>query len=411
MPAASRPHPVGRRTVAMSAKTGAIALAIVVAGVYGTVASFAETIARHNPVLAHWLVPGNGLIAARLAATLSGSDATAQDRQRADRLARQALRREPLALAALSTLGVNAQVRGDTNAARRFFDSAERLSRRELQTQLWLIEDAVSRNDVDQTLHHYDVALRTKPDAAELLFPVLAVASIDPEIQPDLINRLSRNPPWAEGFYNFIAERGSDVRATSSLFRALDRRGVRLPSNAVAGVVGRLIDAGMFDDAWVYYETLRPGADRRSSRDPRFTFDRTPSVLDWVPINDHGVSASIQSKADGGSVEFAASSGVDGPVLQQLQLLPPGTYRITGRSAMVDQPRDTVPYWSLRCWRGQELGRVPLPAALQGSGKFVGSFTVPQRCPAQMLMLVLPPVDAISGISGRIDQAQLAPVG
>lgn len=82
-------------------------------------------------------------------------------RREADRLARLALRQDPTAVAALATLGLNAQIRGDTNSARRYFAYSDKLSRRSLTTRLWAIEDAVARDDIPAALRNYDVALRT----------------------------------------------------------------------------------------------------------------------------------------------------------------------------------------------------------------------------------------------------------
>ena len=43
-------------------------------------------------------------------------------------------------------------------------------------------------------------------------------------------------------------------------------------------------------------------------------------------------------------------------------------------------------------------------------GMFVGRFTVPADCAAQLLSLVVRPSDAIAGASGQIDRVQLAPL-
>ncbi|MDT9096849.1 hypothetical protein RSW32_26335, partial [Escherichia coli] len=77
----------------------------------------------------------------------------------------------------------NAQLHGDVGAARRLFAYGQRLSRRDNSTQLWAIEDAVARNDIPDVLRHYDVALRTSPNLADILYPVLASASADPAIR------------------------------------------------------------------------------------------------------------------------------------------------------------------------------------------------------------------------------------
>ena len=70
---------------------------------------------------AYLLAPGDGRVVGNLSAELSGPGATASDRVRSEALARTALRLDPTAIAAIATLGLNAQIDGDTAAARRIF--------------------------------------------------------------------------------------------------------------------------------------------------------------------------------------------------------------------------------------------------------------------------------------------------
>ncbi|MFV3517295.1 hypothetical protein ACNJD8_22045, partial [Mycobacterium tuberculosis] len=108
---------------------------------------------------AYSLSSHDGRIGALLSAALSSTEVDKATRERSDRIARQALVQDPTAVAAVATLGINAQLRGDTGPARRIFAYANQLSRRDLRTQLWAIEDAVSRNDIPGVLNNYDIAL------------------------------------------------------------------------------------------------------------------------------------------------------------------------------------------------------------------------------------------------------------
>jgi hypothetical protein len=353
------------------------------------------------------LAPGDARIAARLAISLSDAEATPADRQRADLIAREAVLRDATAVLAVVALGINAEVRGDRSQARRLFAYSQDLSRRVLQAQLWGIEDAVARNDVAEALRHYDIALRVKSaSAADLLYPVLASATTDPAIRAELVKTLAANPDWAQSFIAYMAGRGPDPRTTAAFFLSLSRVGVPVPETARTPVINALIGGGFLDAAWRYYATTGRAGDRRASRDPRFAIDsEAPSPLDWTPINDGSVTTSIQ----GGVFSFAAPAGIGGPLLQQLQLLPPGAYRIVGHSSEIDQEARARPYWVLICRKdGRELGRVLLPNSADANGRFSGRFSVPPGCPVQMLMLVARPSDAVAGLSGRIDHVQLA---
>lgn len=380
-------------------------------GYHAATFSLAQALAASDIALAHRLAPHDGRITARLAASLSGPDAVEADRRHADRLARLALRQDPTAVVAVSTLGLNAAARGDTAAARRLFAHAQRLSRRDLQSQLWAIEDAVGREDVPGALRHYDIALRTHPNVAEVLFPVLATASGDPAIRTALIRTLAGKPAWAESFISHVAGQGPDPRATAALFRGLARAGVAVPEAARAAAIDALIARGLAGEAWAYYASTRPGADRRRSRDPRFAAAlEAPSQLDWVPVNDAGVSSSIQRGGRGGIFDFAAPASAGGPLLRQLQLLPPGRYRLAGHASGIEQAERSRPYWTLTCRDGRELGRVVLSNSTDAGGDFGGAFSVPPGCAVQTLALVAQPTDAVAGLSGQIDRVQLTPV-
>lgn len=386
-----------------------IALAAVTAvlAYYGVSFSIAQVAVQKDPARAYRLAPYDGRITAAYATALAGVDATQKDRARADVLAKRALQQDPTAVGAVATLGVNADDRGDKAAARRYFTYAQKLSRRDLRTQLWMIEDAVQRQDIPGALHQYDITLRVFPNLGEMFYPVLASANSDPQIRRELTKVLAGKPLWSESFLNFAAGNSPDPKSTAALFLDLLRAGVSVSQNARTGPVNALIAARELDAAWSYYAALHPGVDRRRSRDPRFAAGlETPSQLDWIPINDgSGLTTSIQ----GGIFDFAAPASVGGPMLQQLQLLPPGRYRLNGHSIMIAQAAGALPYWLLRCEDGRELGRVEVPNSSVANGRFDGTFSVPAGCPVQTLVLIARSSDAVSGLSGQLDRVALVP--
>ena len=145
---------------------------------------------------AHELAPDDGRITALLAQKLAGPNASPADRERSDYLAKQALRQDATAVAAVATLGINAQIRGETSRARRIFAYSRLLSRRDLRTGLWSIEDAVGRGNIDQALRNYDITLKTSRAASDLLFPVLSGAIDNAAIRDGLVPILATRPLW-----------------------------------------------------------------------------------------------------------------------------------------------------------------------------------------------------------------------
>lgn len=390
---------------------GALTIAALSLGYVSLTRTIAFATYRSSAEQAYALAPHDGRVAARLVERLMTGAPDAEQRARVTRLARQALHDEPLAVPALTALGLNTLLRGDVNHARQLFVHSDALSRRELGTQLWLIEDAVARGDIPGALRRYDIALRTARAASDLLFPVLTLAVADPVVREALTDTLAARPPWSVGFINHLANSSITPEASADLLSRLSRRGVAVPSEPQAVVVNALVDHGALNEAWAYYRSLRPGVDRRRSRDPHFTANLdAPAVFDWMPVmTDAGVTASIQADREDGLFDFAAPSTVGGTVLQQFQLLPPGRYRLQGTSVGIEQPSRALPYWQLVCRDGREIGRVELPPSTKNNGRFAGELTVGSACPVQVLRLVARPSSEIGGITGQIKSFALVP--
>lgn len=374
---------------------------------YGAVShALGNALRSASPDRAHELAPGDGRIAAAFASHLSGPEGTPADRSRADTLARAALRRDAIAVPALSTLGLNAQLRGDTAAARRAFAYAQKLTRRDLRTQLWAIEDAVARGDIPGALRQYDLALRTEKNAGELLFPVLSSAIVEPSVRAALVRMLATNPPWGGDFVIYAAAVSPDPRATLALLDAMHRARVPVPASASARVIDALLTGGDAEAAWRYYAALHAGVQRRTSRNPRFTAQAGgPTRFDWLAADDTVPTATLEMSANGGRFDFATSPGMGGAVLRQMQVLPPGDYMIEG-AAVIEQTDAPPPYWLLACADGRELGRVDVAP---GRDRFAGRVSVPAECPVQALTLVVRPSERLTGVAGQVTQARVRP--
>ncbi|GGB91907.1 hypothetical protein GCM10011494_07850 [Novosphingobium endophyticum] len=360
---------------------------------------------------AYALAPGNGRIAARLSEVLSGPEATPEDRARAARVARAALQHEPTAVGAVATLGLDALIRGDEAEAKRLFSYSQHLSRRDLRTQLWAIEDAVASGEISSALKHYDIALRTKRTAPELLYPVLSAAIANQEVRAGLVTTLAAKPIWGDSFVYYAAANSSEPGNTAGLFKGLRRAGYPIPDRANNALVNALRADNAFEEAWSYYSAIREGADRRRSRDPDFkAMLETPLAFDWVAENSAGISTALQPRPDGGLFDFAVSPSVSGRLLWQQQMLPEGEYVLEGHSVGIDQPSGSRPYWTLSCLGGRELGRLQLRNSSEAEGRFSGRFTVPANCPVQVLALIARSSSEIDGVAGQIDRAQIRPL-
>lgn len=387
---------------------GVLAVLAAAVGTASVAATLGSVLKTTNPVRAHVLAPWDGQITARLAEQQFLDERSSRLHKFDARLAQRALRQDPTAIPAATTLGLQAQLNGELAQARRLFAYAEALSRRDLPTQLWALEDAVTRNDIPGALLHYDIALRTSKRAYDILFPILADALSDSDIRKELVRSLSKRPLWAPLFIEYASANASDPRSTALTFLALSRNGYLVPPLARELLVQRLFAKGLFEDAWSYYTALQPQLTRKASRDSRFGADlANPTIFDWQNKAANGLSASFHP----GLLEIAAPSGVGGILVQQVQMLPPGDYQLTGHSITVDQSAESLPYWAVICQNGQELGRVVVPRSSEANGNFTARIAVPATCPAQTLALFARPSDDASGMTGQFDHVQIVPLG
>lgn len=391
---------------------GIAAVLVLIVGVISVSQTLAQVIVIADPDRARLLAPGDGRLTASLATNrFLAQVGSGRLNQQPLNLARLALRQDPTAVSAVSTLGLVAQMRGDLPGARKMFAYSQILSRRDFPTQLWSIEYAVGRGDISGALTHYDVALRTSRTAPDLLFPVLASALADPAIRAATIKTFADRPSWGDAFISHLAKSNRDPRITSGFFAGLHKIGFPVFEEARVAVIDALIARGFVDASWSYYALVHPGADRTRSRDPRFSANpKVPSSFDWVPTSDARIIASFQRGDRYGLFDFTVPTGIGCVLLRQMQMLPPGKYGLIGHSAGIDQSAESYPYWSLTCQNGHVLGNVGMPNSADANGLFAGGFVVPVDCPVQTLSLVAKPSDAVAGVVGRIDQVQLVPV-
>lgn len=400
-----------RRSTVEGIVRGGLALLALVLGYVSVTHSLADLVKYRDPARAHVLAPGDGRVTALLAERTIADDAASNAQTSAVRLATLALYQDPTVVSAVATLGLAAGLRGDMPAARRLFGYSQMLSRRHLPTQLWVVEDAVARGDVREALQHYDIALRTSKSAPDLLFPILTTAISDPVVRSSLIMTLARRPPWALDFIIYAATNRNDPRATAALFLGMRQARLPVPEGAGARLVDRLIEAGAVSTAWSYYKITHPGTDPRRSRDPYFAANlQSPSRFDWVPVDDGGSSSSMQRAGEHGIFDFAVPAGAGGTLLRQMQVLPAGAYRLEGRGSGIQGASNALPYWSLVCADGRELGRVTMVNSSENEGTFAGRLDVPPTCSVQTLSLVAPSSSEAGGLTGQIVHAQLTPL-
>jgi len=174
----------------------------------------------------------------------------------------QILLNAPLTPRGLWFIGLGREAHGNHKGARSAFTMAERLSRREGSVQLWLAADDLKKMRGESGLRHFDIVLRTTPEAAQEILPRLSLAALSPDGRAALKPYMRPENPWMSHFLVVAVDR---VPRAESLALLLVEPGVQLPKgqmaeDAYASLVRRLAGENSYDMLRRIYPRL-PGAD------------------------------------------------------------------------------------------------------------------------------------------------------
>lgn len=327
---------------------------------------------------------------------LSREPDAAQVRQAAE-LAAASLRREPGNAEAARTLALARAGENDYPAAGRLFHYAEKLSRRDLPTHLWLIEESVQKNDIPGALRHYDRALRTSRAAAALLLPTLATAAEDQAIARPLLAMLEQRPPWWQDFLTVSLKQTGSLETLTAVAKSV-RLDLAEPAERLLAiaVMNRLIAKSAHRLAYDFHRSVTSAQDaNRLIRNGSFERADSFHPFDWWLNDGTDLSASREARADGRGIRLLLQSrnGQGGRVAEQMLLLPPGAYRFQGIAADVDRSIEARPSVRLSCVGGPVIAEERFVEAGNDPAAFSFTFTVPTgKCGAQRLVLNVAPL-------------------
>lgn len=317
-------------------------------------------------VLLALLLAGLAILDARTAArgdglrlndlNLASLTQTPGGRERLERDARDRLMAEPLSARALRQLGTARALAGDDAAAERLHGLAERLSRRDLGTQLWMIERSAAAGDVARTLRHYDLALTSEPASGDLLYPVLARAIADPAVSRSLTHYVRRDRPWVPPF---LASGLNDAPST-----ALAALVAAAPPDTVKGIMGPLLTRLARERDFATARTLlRATTIGRAALNEMTVSERTTAPqlgpFGWQLIRSDAVDASLEGEGFVARIGFGAS----GLAAQRIFILPPGRYRFRYALTSQGMAGDASLSVDAECLGAPDIVR-PLPAAV-----------------------------------------------
>jgi hypothetical protein len=340
------------------------------------------------PEMAVRVAPGSASALRRRA-----SDAVlASEPDDAARLARSALQKAPFSSEALRIIGLIEAGSGRRDAADDILTLAGNLSLRDNASHIWLVENRLRRGDYASSFAHADVLARRREELHSSIFELFTVAGLnDPPALQALIGRLDTKPPWRAQYLRHIlrTERGR-VLASVLAFR-MESTAAPFTNEELAELYIALVSNGEAVKARdVRLRVRRPSLEQPIVNGD-FSASSGPRPFAWSEYSQAGLVAErIEDGAQGDGVLRVEYNGfVSGVAAEQLLVLTPGVYTLTGRSrAETTGPNRLA--WQVTCLDRRELGVAGGPT-LAVAGEWVvfsAKVEVPTfGCEAQWLRL------------------------
>ena len=360
-----------------------------------------------QPELAIRLWPWNADALAQQASNIVQSGDKG-DARVAAALARRSLALQPVNPVAARSLGLAQVLDGRVPEAVRSFHYAESVSRRDIPTQLWLIEEAVAAGDIPRALEHYNRALSTSTTVSDSLFPVLIAATATPSVAKALGVILARRPVWSRAFVERLVIQYPSPEALAVLLRAARLDSASAEDQLLLVTASQhLVDAGRADLA----RSLMPGHRGSLETVTNGDFEHDPGLppFDWRLTDTGEFGAAIQSAVDGkGRALFLRSQNATaGELAREFVSLHPGQRYRFGLT-FGDMPDSGGVNVGISCTvSGRSLLAISIP---NGSGHAQGDLVVPANCPGQWLVVGAEPrFETGAGSDAWIDNVDIQP--
>lgn len=304
-----------------------------------------------NPAMALRWDSGNGIAQSRYADALYVANPEKPDKGAIRSHALDAIRAEPLSPQAMRILAFLDDATPATAIARKRIGISDKLSRRDIGARLWMIEEAVQRDDLTAALNHYDIALRTSQDSTPLLLETLSNALADDRMIEPVGKIFAGNPPWFSEFYSgFLRSKNGPAQRNFVRILAANPKIVRnIPAPVRTLLLRPLVGNGQFAAATIYRQLLGdPAPKGQILVSPSFANISQYQPFDWDLTGDARGSVSIVGS---GGFQIEVNDGVQVSIMRQLVRLPQGKYRLIakGRNLAPDQGGNA--YWLVQCAR------------------------------------------------------------
>lgn len=282
---------------------------------------------------------------------------------------------------------------------RRLMQASERLSRRDLAVQLWMIEDAVSRNDLNAALIHYDRALSVHPDVSVQLFPILAGALDSEQVISALAPYLRAWRPWVPGFLEFAANNSAEPL---NVLHLLQRSGIQPTATKIRAyerlLLAQLVVKGRYREGNALAKAMAGSNARKLSAFGFSQISSDPELrpFSWTLGDEGGIGARVTESF---GLEISVSPSTRGVAASRVVYVQPGRHMFSWVIDLPNTARGIGGSWAASCLSPKGNFRVwnqDIPGGA-GTRGYRSEIDVPENCPALMVELSFNSVDSQFG--------------
>lgn len=309
--------------------------------------------------------------------------------------ARQALTAQALMPAALRQIGI-AQDQSDKaatfdDAALPYFTLSQKMSRRDLVSQLWLAGYGIKKGSYDAAIEQFDRLFRTNEGVRDLIFPQLLPVVGEPGMQAALATVGDKGTPWIRELLFYLLRSGQHDRDVAGIVQKL-RRPAAVAD--IGGITQQLIAnfaaQGLNTDALRLFDRSAQG--RILGTQSGYFAGRLPvnraNGMPWQLLGNSDVSADWRS-GDGGRLrlDVYAANNARLEVARQVRFAGPGLYQIAVTLAEDNIGNGAYLEILLSCGSGQARQVIWKSAERMPRTSVSAQFQIDGGCPAQLFAL------------------------
>jgi len=284
----------------------------------------------------------------------------------------------PLSSEPFLVRGVQAQMAGDSLAAKRDFTAAQLRDPRSLPAAYFLADYYFRSGQALPGLQQTVLLARLSPGGADAVAPFVAAYAQNPSSWPQMRALFRSQPAIEDGVLSVLARNGRNTNAILAVADAAHR----MPdSQWLPVLLQSLVTSGEYQQAHAIWSSIGRARDGgQLIYDSTFSSPGPPPPFNWSLTSS---TVGLAERQPGKRLHVMFYGNLDGILASELVMLPPGTYRMQMQLAASSVHPEAL-RWSLRCEKSQQ----PISAiAVDQAASRGWTFQVPADCPAQWLEL------------------------